>query len=145
MTETSASIGGTDINITVSAQRSLRIEAVVISGSGQENYVQFQQDLNYTNTQYYLNNVSVQVSERRWVFVRRPLNPRSVQNVVQVSSGSVLSLHNYVPTVVDNFEYPLYINITALEVTNTSETSTALPFLDTYANVLISVDSLHHV
>lgn len=62
VTETSASIGGADINITVSAQRSLYIEAVVLSGSGQENYVVFQQDLNYTNTQYYLDNANTQVS-----------------------------------------------------------------------------------
>lgn len=62
VTETSASIGGGDVNITVSAQHSLYIEAVVISGSGQESYVMFEQDLNYTNTQYYLNNTNIQVS-----------------------------------------------------------------------------------
>ncbi|KAG9318485.1 peptide N-acetyl-beta-D-glucosaminyl asparaginase amidase A-domain-containing protein [Chiua virens] len=60
VTETSASIGGTDVNITVNAQHSVHIEAVVISGSGQENYVTFDQDLSYTNTQYYLNNTLTQ-------------------------------------------------------------------------------------
>ncbi|KAH0830569.1 peptide N-acetyl-beta-D-glucosaminyl asparaginase amidase A-domain-containing protein [Lanmaoa asiatica] len=103
VTETSASIGGTDVNITVKAQRSLHIEAVVINGSGQENYVVFQQNLDYTNTQYYLNNTNT-------------------QNVAQVSLGSVSSLHNGASAVVDDFEYPLYINMSYLEITNTSET-----------------------
>jgi len=64
-TETSASIGGTDVNITVRAQRSLYIEAVVISGSGQETSVVFQQYLDYTNTQYYLDDAKTQVSGQR--------------------------------------------------------------------------------
>ncbi|KAF8559579.1 hypothetical protein OG21DRAFT_1402188 [Imleria badia] len=102
VTETSASIGETDVNITVRAQRSLYIEAVVISGSGQEISVAFQQNLDYTNTQYYLNNTNT-------------------QNVAQVSSGSVSSTHNGVPALMDNFEYPLYINMTYLENTNTSQ------------------------
>ncbi|KIJ17411.1 hypothetical protein PAXINDRAFT_73494 [Paxillus involutus ATCC 200175] len=100
VTETTAAMGGGDVNITLKAQRSLRIESVVISGSGQENNVVFQQNLDYTNTQYYLNDAYT-------------------QNVAQVSSGSVLSTHNGVPTVVDNFEYPLYINVSYLESTNT--------------------------
>ncbi|KAG6376151.1 peptide N-acetyl-beta-D-glucosaminyl asparaginase amidase A-domain-containing protein [Boletus reticuloceps] len=103
VTETSASISGTDVNVTVQAQHSLYIEAIVISGSGQETTVAFQQSLDYTNTQYYLDNTTI-------------------QNVAQVSSGSVVSLHNGVPVVMDNFEYPLYINISYLEMTNTSQT-----------------------
>ncbi|KAF9227924.1 hypothetical protein BS17DRAFT_726591 [Gyrodon lividus] len=102
VTETTAAMGGGDVNITVKAQRSLRIEAVIISGSGQENNVIFQQNLGYINTQYYLNYTYT-------------------QNVAQISSGSVLSTHNGVPTVVDNFEYPLYINMSYLEITDTSE------------------------
>lgn len=61
VTETSASIDGTDVNVTVRAQRSLYIEAVVISGSGDKTSVAFAQNLDYTNTQYYLHNTSVQV------------------------------------------------------------------------------------
>ncbi|KAH7889693.1 peptide N-acetyl-beta-D-glucosaminyl asparaginase amidase A-domain-containing protein [Phlebopus sp. FC_14] len=102
VTETTASVGGTDVNITVNAQRQLKIEATVISGSGHDNNVVFQQSLNYTNTQYYLDNTYT-------------------QNVAQISSGSVLSTHNGSPAVVDNFAYPLYINISYLEVTNTSQ------------------------
>ncbi|KIJ69396.1 hypothetical protein HYDPIDRAFT_79703 [Hydnomerulius pinastri MD-312] len=102
VTETTATMGGGDVNITVKAQRSLRIEATVISGSGKENNVVFQQNMDYTNTQYYLNYTYT-------------------QNVAQISSGSVLSTHNGVPTVMDNFEYPLYIKMTYLDVTNTSE------------------------
>ncbi|KAF9246518.1 peptide N-acetyl-beta-D-glucosaminyl asparaginase amidase A-domain-containing protein [Melanogaster broomeanus] len=84
------------------AQRLLRIEATVISGSGHVNNVVFEQNLNYTNTQYYLDYTYT-------------------QNVAQISSGSVLSTHNGVPTVMDIFEYPLYIDLSYLEVTNTSE------------------------
>lgn len=75
VTETLASIGGTDVNITVKAQRSLYIEAVVISGSGQETSVAFQQNLDYTNTQYYLNNTNTQVSGRRGDFFRKVVEP----------------------------------------------------------------------
>jgi hypothetical protein len=65
VTETTAAMGGGDVNITLKAQRSLRIESVVISGSGQENNVVFQQNLDYTNTQYYLNDAYTQVSAVR--------------------------------------------------------------------------------
>jgi len=65
--------------------------------------VAFQQNLDYTNTQYYLDDANT-------------------QNVAQVSSGSVLSLHNGVPVVMDDFEYPLYVNLSYLEITNTSQT-----------------------
>ncbi|OJA19047.1 hypothetical protein AZE42_06312 [Rhizopogon vesiculosus] len=97
VTETTASIGGTDVNITVNAQRSIKIESTIVSGSGTINNVVFQQNLDYTNTQYYLNN-------------------SNTQNVAQTSSGSVVSTHNGVPVVIDNFEYPLYIDMTYLVV-----------------------------
>lgn len=61
VTETTAIIGGTDVNITVNAQRSIKIESTVVSGSGTTNNVVFQQNLDYTNTQYYLNNAYTQV------------------------------------------------------------------------------------
>ncbi|KAG1756769.1 peptide N-acetyl-beta-D-glucosaminyl asparaginase amidase A-domain-containing protein [Suillus paluster] len=102
ITETTASIGGTDVNITVKAQRSLRIESTVVSGSGTTNNVVFQQNLDFTNTQYYLNNTNT-------------------QNVAQTSSGSVTSTHNGVSVLTDNFDYPLYINMTYLVLTNTEE------------------------
>lgn len=60
-TETTASISGADVNITVKAQRSIKIESTIISGSGTTNNVIFQQNLDYTNTQYFLNNTYTQV------------------------------------------------------------------------------------
>lgn len=99
-TQTYGSVSPSDVNITVTAQRRLRIESLVISGDGTENHVVFEQYLDYTNTQYYL-------------------NYSNTQNVAQVSSGSVKSTHDGVPVVVDNFEYPLFINATYLEVSET--------------------------
>ncbi|KAG2349899.1 hypothetical protein BDR05DRAFT_979958 [Suillus weaverae] len=97
ITETTASIGGADVNITVKAQRSLKIESTIISGSGTTNNVVFQQNMDFTNTQYYLNDANT-------------------QNVAQISSGSVISTHNGVSVLTDNFNYPLYINFTTLLV-----------------------------
>ncbi|KAH7930776.1 hypothetical protein BV22DRAFT_999830 [Leucogyrophana mollusca] len=102
VTETTGSVGGGDVNVTVKATRQIKIEATIVSGSGKENSVVWEQNLEYSNTQYYLDNTYV-------------------QNVVQMATGSVLSTHNGVPTVVDNFEYPLNINVTYYDITNTSE------------------------
>jgi hypothetical protein len=51
-TGTTASIGGADVNITVKAQRSIKIESTIISGSGTTNNVIFQQNLDYTCCKY---------------------------------------------------------------------------------------------
>ncbi|KZT26436.1 hypothetical protein NEOLEDRAFT_1162094 [Neolentinus lepideus HHB14362 ss-1] len=100
-TSASASVGGGDVNITVKATRNVHIEAEVISGSGNTNYVVWSQNLQYSNTQYYLDNTYV-------------------QNVVQTASGTVLSTHNGVPSVMDTFSYPLNINYTVLNSAGTS-------------------------
>ncbi|KAH7914650.1 peptide N-acetyl-beta-D-glucosaminyl asparaginase amidase A-domain-containing protein [Hygrophoropsis aurantiaca] len=102
VTQTTGSVGGGDVNVTVMATRQIRIESTIVSGSGKENKVVWEQNLEYSNTQYYLDNTYV-------------------QNIVQTATGSVLSTHNGVPTVVDNFEYPLNINVTYYDITNTSE------------------------
>jgi hypothetical protein len=117
MTETTASIGGTDINITVSAQRSLKIESTIVSGSGTTNNVVFQQSMDFTNTQYYLNDANT-------------------QNVAQISSGSVSSTHNGVSVLTDNFNYPLYIDMTAL-VANANETLYYTTFDHSYDRQLV--------
>ncbi|KAN0094893.1 hypothetical protein V8E55_003180 [Tylopilus felleus] len=49
-------------------------------------------------------------------FFCKPLNACLGQNVAQVSSESILSVHNGVATVVDKFEYPLFINFSYFEV-----------------------------
>lgn len=117
MTETTASIGGTDINITVSAQHSLKIESTIVSGSGTTKNVVFQQSMDFTNTQYYLNDANT-------------------QNVAQISSGSVSSTHNGVSVLTDNFNYPLYIDMTAL-VANANETLYYTTFDHSYDRQLV--------
>jgi len=87
-----ASVGRNgDVNITVRASRSLRIEADVVSGGGNITHVVWQQDLDYSNTQFYLDNFNT-------------------QNLVQSSTGKSLSTHNNVPTVSDTFDFPVEID-----------------------------------
>ncbi|KAJ6596897.1 peptide N-acetyl-beta-D-glucosaminyl asparaginase amidase A-domain-containing protein [Mycena vulgaris] len=89
-----------DVNITVSATRKIHISSEIRSGSGHVNSVVWSQNLQYVNTQNYLDNTSV-------------------QNVFQSSSGTVLSTHNQIPAVVDTFEYPIVINFTSLNAAGT--------------------------
>ncbi|KAF4614768.1 hypothetical protein D9613_003060 [Agrocybe pediades] len=101
-TNTVGSVGANgDVNITVSASRKIHIESTIISGSGQLNHVVFTQDLQYKNVQNFLQNTLI-------------------QNVLQTSSGTVLSTHNGVPVVVDTFSYPLGINLTNFDASGDS-------------------------
>lgn len=50
-----------DVNVTVSATRSLTIEAEIVSGSGKKTLVHWSQNLRYTNDQSFLNDTYVQV------------------------------------------------------------------------------------
>jgi hypothetical protein len=56
-----ASVGGQDVNITVTASRSVHIEAEIIGGSGARTEVVFTQALRYENVQNYLQNATIQV------------------------------------------------------------------------------------
>ena len=95
-TSTTGTVGANgDVNVTVSASRSIHIEAEVTSGSGETTHVVWTQNLQYSNTQNYLDNTFVQL-------------------VNQSATGSFLSTHNGVPTLVDQFSYPLIINFTVL-------------------------------
>ncbi|KAF8902138.1 peptide N-acetyl-beta-D-glucosaminyl asparaginase amidase A-domain-containing protein [Gymnopilus junonius] len=97
VTNTVGSVGSNgDVNITVSASRKILIESTIISGSGEVNHVVWSQQLQYKNVQNILDNTLI-------------------QNVLQTSSGTVLSTHNGVPVVVDDFSYPLGINITEFD------------------------------
>ncbi|KAF9564641.1 hypothetical protein CPC08DRAFT_660179 [Agrocybe pediades] len=101
-TNTVGTVGANgDVNITVSASRKIHIESTIISGSGQLNHVVFTQDLQYKNVQNFLQNTLI-------------------QNVLQTSSGTVLSTHNGVPVVVDTFSYPLGINLTNFDASGDS-------------------------
>ncbi|KAJ7485270.1 peptide N-acetyl-beta-D-glucosaminyl asparaginase amidase A-domain-containing protein [Mycena latifolia] len=95
-TSTAGAVGDNgDINITVSATRSIHIAAEIRSGSGHVNSVVWSQNLKYVNQQNYLDN-------------------GLVQNLFQSSSGAVQSTHNRIPALVDTFNYPIVINFTSL-------------------------------
>lgn len=57
----SSSARGVDVNITLSASRSVYIEAEIIAGSGARTEVVFSQNLEYENAQNYLQNFTIQV------------------------------------------------------------------------------------
>ncbi|KAI6022667.1 peptide N-acetyl-beta-D-glucosaminyl asparaginase amidase A-domain-containing protein [Pisolithus marmoratus] len=60
-TQTYGSTDANDVNVTVNAQRQIYIESIVVSGSGHSNHVIFEQNLAYTNTQWYLNGTYTQL------------------------------------------------------------------------------------
>ncbi|KAG6820360.1 hypothetical protein H0H93_001552 [Arthromyces matolae] len=94
---TSGKIGENgDINVTVTATRKIHVEANIVSGSGELVHAVWLQDLQYVNVQNYLEDTTI-------------------QNVVQVSSGQSTSYHNNVLTLIDNFSYPVGINLTFLD------------------------------
>ncbi|KAH8106837.1 peptide N-acetyl-beta-D-glucosaminyl asparaginase amidase A-domain-containing protein [Cristinia sonorae] len=95
VTKTTGSVGGNDVNFTVTATRRIHIEADIVSGSGRRNHVVWSQNLQFSNTQDFIDNSNVQLLH-------------------QTASGTFLSTHNGVSTLVDDFSYPLNINITNL-------------------------------
>ncbi|PFH54353.1 hypothetical protein AMATHDRAFT_53284, partial [Amanita thiersii Skay4041] len=84
-----------DVIVNVTASRSIHIEADIISGSGELTKAVWTQELSYSNTQSFLDNTFIQI-------------------VDQKAFGSVLSTHNGVSAVIDDFSYPLNINFTVL-------------------------------
>ncbi|RDX56537.1 hypothetical protein OH76DRAFT_1509456 [Lentinus brumalis] len=84
-----------DVNVTVAATRNIHIESEFTSGSGKTTHVVWTQSLQYSNTQNYLDNTTIQI-------------------VNQSATGNFLSLHNGVPSLTDTFSYPLIINFTIL-------------------------------
>ncbi|KAI0273633.1 peptide N-acetyl-beta-D-glucosaminyl asparaginase amidase A-domain-containing protein [Gloeopeniophorella convolvens] len=112
----SASVGDNgDVNITLSASRSVHIEAEIIGGSGAQTNVVFTQLLRYENVQNYLDNTNI-------------------QNVFQASFGQVLSTHNGLKVLEDSFSYPLTINFT---VTSPDGSDIAAVFNHSYDRVLL--------
>lgn len=62
-TSTTGDVGENgDLIVTVTAQRSILIQSEFTSGSGQHTSVTWAQNLEYSNTQYYLDNYLVNVS-----------------------------------------------------------------------------------
>ena len=119
-TSTTGNVGKNgDLVVTVTAQRSIMIQSEFTSGSGQHTSVTWTQNLEYSNTQYYLDNYMVNV---RVQFSASPcLTIAYLQNVAQNATGSFLSTHNGVPALSDSFAYPLNINMTYLEENATYE------------------------
>jgi Peptide N-acetyl-beta-D-glucosaminyl asparaginase amidase A len=62
-TATTASVGNGELNVTLTATRQVHIEADIVSGSGEKTHVVWSQDLTFFNTQFYLHNTLVQVSD----------------------------------------------------------------------------------
>ncbi|KAI0030815.1 peptide N-acetyl-beta-D-glucosaminyl asparaginase amidase A-domain-containing protein [Vararia minispora EC-137] len=83
-----------DVRFTVNATRNVHIESEIIAGSGARTNVVFDQRLEYTNTQTYLHNGSIE------------------QIVGQTSSGITTSVHNSVRVLTDEYNFPLAINLT---------------------------------
>ncbi|KAF8831291.1 hypothetical protein HHX47_DHR1000757 [Lentinula edodes] len=83
-----------DVIITVTASRTIHIESDVCSDDVCTAVV-FDQSLNYSNVQTYLDGFNI-------------------QNVLQMASGSVVSTHNGVAVVKDDYSYPFAVNITSL-------------------------------
>ncbi|EMD38315.1 hypothetical protein CERSUDRAFT_48628 [Gelatoporia subvermispora B] len=84
-----------DVNVTVTATRSIHIEADIIAGSGVRSHVVWTQQLEFSNTQNWLDNATF-------------------QNIAQTASGTSLSTHNGAVALQDDFSYPLLINYTNL-------------------------------
>ncbi|KAI0362365.1 hypothetical protein OH77DRAFT_1441853 [Trametes cingulata] len=96
VSKTTGSVGANgDVNVTVSATRNIHIEAEITSGSGKTTHVVWSQNLQFSNTQNFLDSFNI-------------------QNIFQTASGSFLSTHNGVTSLVDTFSYPLNINLTNL-------------------------------
>jgi hypothetical protein len=60
-TKTTGHVHGTDLEVTIQAERQLRIEAEITDGEGKTTNVVWSQDLAFTNTLCYLNNASIEV------------------------------------------------------------------------------------
>ncbi|CAA7271697.1 unnamed protein product [Cyclocybe aegerita] len=98
---TVGTVGGGDVNVTVSASRKLRIESTIISGSGKVNHVVWTQNMQFKNVQFLLDNTNT-------------------QNLIQTSTGSFLSTHNGVTVLSDQYSYPIAINFSNLDATGRS-------------------------
>ncbi|KAI0695701.1 peptide N-acetyl-beta-D-glucosaminyl asparaginase amidase A-domain-containing protein [Cytidiella melzeri] len=96
VTTTTGTLGTNgDLVVTVAATHSIHIESHIVSGSGKTTNVVWTQQLSYSNTQSFLDNLLI-------------------QNVLQTSEGQSTSLHNGVSAVVDKYSFPFAINITSL-------------------------------
>jgi hypothetical protein len=76
-TTTSGTVGDDgEVVITVTASRQITIEAEILSGSGKSTNVVWSQDLNYSNTQHFMGDSNVQVSQSYIVLIYLVLKNR---------------------------------------------------------------------
>uniref|UniRef100_A0A0W0F927 Peptide N-acetyl-beta-D-glucosaminyl asparaginase amidase A N-terminal domain-containing protein n=1 Tax=Moniliophthora roreri TaxID=221103 RepID=A0A0W0F927_MONRR len=82
-----------EVEITVKATRQLHIESTIVSGSGVSIDAVFKQNLQYSNVQIYKN---------------------STQHLRQSTTGQIISTHNNVVAVSDQFDYPFNVELRSL-------------------------------
>lgn len=114
VTSTTGSVGSNgDVIVTVSATHNIHIESTIISGSGKTTHVVWSQSLGFSNTQFFLDDLLIQVGERH-ICSRSVPNTIPIQNVAQTSTCTASSTHNGVAAVTDDYSFPFNINITTL-------------------------------
>jgi hypothetical protein len=110
---TSGGQQGDDVTFTVTATHSVHVESVIIAGSGATTNVVFDQKLAFSNTQTYINDFAIQASFLECLACAQLLK-MGLQLVNQSSTGTILSTHNGATAMKDNFDFPLFINVTTL-------------------------------
>lgn len=103
-----------DVTVDLIASRDLRIEATVVSGSGETILVEWSQKLDYTNRQLYSDGAKKQVRAAHFSRRRATTYNCVLQIVEQTAKGDVTSRHNGIPVIVDNFSFPITVNYTIL-------------------------------
>ncbi|KAG8798185.1 hypothetical protein FRC17_007542, partial [Serendipita sp. 399] len=88
---TITAIGQDSHNITVDVDHSVFIEATIITGNGVKKHVAWKQNLHFSNVQSYINNATASL-------------------VTQRTSGHSISTHNLLPVLIDNIDFPLFID-----------------------------------
>lgn len=101
-----------DVVFTVTASRNIHIESEIIGGSGTKTSVVFDQKLSYSNTQMYLDNITIQVRHLLQIYYIVTDVAVIPQIANQTATGVVSSTHNGQKTMLDEFAYPFFVNLT---------------------------------
>ena len=98
------------VDISVDATRKLSIESEIIEGGGKKNRIVWSQQLSFSNKQKFSEGGFVMV---RALYKLKVLDSQKFeQEVKQTTAGRLTSTHNGVPTIIDNFNYPLDLKFT---------------------------------
>lgn len=109
-----------DTVFTVTASRKIRVESEIISGSGKKTRVVWQQTLEYSNTQSYLDNSNIQVGPSISSVLGSIIDNLVFQLLEQTAKGTFQATHNGVQTLFDQFSFPLNVNFTNLTPSGSS-------------------------